>query len=293
MLDRVSGPQHYQRALITGASSGIGAAFAEFLPGDTALLLTARRQGRLEAAATRLARGGRPVETLGADLATEEGRGAVIAAALRHPPDLFICNAGTGAGGAFDDRDFAAHRQTIAVNVVATAQLLHALLPAMIAAARAAEARCGVIIVASTAALRPRPGVACYAATKAFGLQLGLALARELAGEPVDLLVLCPTRTATEFFARAGLPLPSGTMRAEQVAREAMAALGRRTVHLCGRRHQAFHNLLAFNPALAALWRPLDLALGRARQVLSTGRAAFRGPQTRGVTTASAPRHPR
>jgi short-subunit dehydrogenase len=248
--------RRYERALITGATSGIGAAFAETLPRDTALLLTGRRGHRLAAQAERFAREGRQVETMAADLAAPNGRAAFIAWALEHEIDLFICNAAIGAAGRFADTPLAAQQATIALNVVAVAELLHALLPAMASRARAGGRRCGAIIVSSTAAFTPRPGLACYAATKAFGLSLGLALAAELRGEPIDLLLLCPRRTATEFFARAGMPPPSHAMDPDQVAREGLAALGRRSLHFCGTRHQALNRLLAFNPALAAIRRP-------------------------------------
>ncbi|HZB92244.1 MAG TPA: SDR family NAD(P)-dependent oxidoreductase [Stellaceae bacterium] len=256
MVGRSNLPAGYRRALITGATSGIGAAFAEGMARETALVLTGRRQERLDAAAARLARDGREVETIAADLSTPEGCRSVAERALGDGIDLLICNAGVGFAGRFADTPLALQSATIAVNVTATAQLLHLLLPDMIARARQAKRRCGVIILSSTAAFGPRPGMGCYAATKAFGLMLGEALATELRREPIDILVLCPTHTATEFFDQAGLPPPEAAMSAAQVAREGMAALGRRAIHLCGRKHQWLHRLLAFNPALASLVQP-------------------------------------
>lgn len=246
----------YRRALITGATSGIGAAFADVLAPETALILTGRRQERLDAAVARLAGGGREIEAIAADLASPEGCRALAGCALQRGIDLLICNAGIGFAGPFIDAPLALQEATIAVNVTATAQLLHLLLPDMISRARQAQRRCGAVILSSTAAFGPRPGMGCYAATKAFGLRLGEALASELRGEPIDILVLCPTYTATEFFEQAGLTPPQAAMSAEQVAREGMAALGRRTIHLCGRKYQRLHRLLALNPSLASLVRP-------------------------------------
>jgi uncharacterized protein len=278
------GNRCYERALITGATSGIGAGFAEILPRETALLLTGRRIAPLRVATERLAHEGRVVEWVAADLATASGRAAVIERALARGIDLFVCNAGLGRAGPFIERPFAAQETTVAVNVLADLQLLHALLPAMVARARARARRCGAIIVSSTAAFNPRPDLACYAASKAFELHFGLALAAELREEPIDLLVLCPSRTATEFFARAGLPPPQRAMAPEQVAREAMAALGRRTLHLCGRRPQCVQRFLAFNPGLAALlrpWRSLRPKRGATRARLAAAPAGMAGKASR------------
>jgi len=244
----------YRTALITGATSGIGAAFGEALPPETMLLLTGRRSERLAASAARLTAQGRTIHTLAADLSSASGRIAVVEWARGFAVDLLICNAGLGTSGRFVETFSAAHKETIEVNIVAPLELLDGLLPSMVASARKLGRRCGVIIVSSTAAFGARPGMACYAASKAFLLRLGQALAAELRDQPVDLLVLCPTYTYTEFFARAGLPIPRDAMTPDAVAREGLAALGRRTVHLCGRGYQPLDQFFAFNPSLA-VWR--------------------------------------
>ena len=267
----------YRMALVTGATAGIGAAFAEALPSTTSLLLTGRRADRLDDAATRLAAPERRVETVAADLASAAGREALIERARQLPIDLLVCNAGLGRSGRFDATPLAAERETVAVNVLATIELIHALLPEMLRRVRRGEGRAGIIIVSSMAAFGPLPGLASYAASKAFALRLGQTLAAELRDEPLDILVLCPSYTSTEFFGRAGLPLPAEAMTPQAVAREGLAALGRRTVHLCGARHQALTWLVTQNPALA-VWRwPMKIA-NRLRH-RSVGAEPAAGPQ--------------
>ncbi len=124
----------------------------------------------------------------------------------------------------------------IELNVVAMAALTRALLPGMIARAQSGKTRAGVIIVSSTAGFSPIPYLGTYAATKAFDLFYGEALAEELRGEPVDVLVLCPGPTRTEAGETSGIPLDRipGAALPGDVAREAINALGRRTVLVPG-----------------------------------------------------------
>jgi uncharacterized protein len=250
--------QEYKTALITGASSGIGAAFAKILPATTSLLLTGRNEERLRHIGAGLGVKAGRVACLAADLATADGCAALIERAIEKEIDLLVCNAGLGWSGSFLDSPISYARDTVAVNVLAVMELLHALLPPMIERARREKRRAGVIIVSSMGAFVEAPaGMACYDASKVFVLRLAEALAKERRADPLDVLALCPTYTATAFFARAGLPAPQRAMAAEDVAREAMAALGRRTVYLCGmhRYPQAIRRLAAFNPALLDVWR--------------------------------------
>jgi len=251
----------YNSALITGASSGIGAAFAKILPTSTRLLLAGRNEQRLREVVNEVASAGGGVERitcLSADLATAEGCGALIERAQAAEIDLLVCNAGLGSSGKFLESPMAAARATLSVNIVAVTELLHALLPGMIARARTGKRRAGVIIVSSTAAFALAPaGIACYAASKAFVQRLAETLAAECQAEPLDVLALCPTYTRTAFFAQAGLPAPPDAMEPGDVAREAMAALGRHSVHLCGidRLSQGNRQLEAYNPALSTAGR--------------------------------------
>lgn len=225
----------FQAALITGATSGIGEAFARLLPATTALWLTGRDAGRLAALAAALGGGSRPVATLAADLGDPAGQSAVAGWAGAAPIDLLVNNAGIGRFGpalAESERD----RAMVEVNLVAPLALGQALLPGMIARARAAGRRAGLINVASVVGLFPWPHFAAYAASKAFLVSWTEALAAELRAEPVEVLALCPGATITRFHERAGYAgwLGWGAHAPERVAREGLAALGRRPVHVVG-----------------------------------------------------------
>lgn len=240
----------YGFAAITGATSGIGAAFACLLPDETGLLLTGRNAERLAEAKATLARPGRRVETIAADLATDAGRSSFIAAAEALPIDLLINNAGLGRLGRIADNPAAAEREMAEVNVVAVVTITRALLPGMLDRASASGKRAGVIIVASTAAFQPLPYLATYGASKTFDLVYAEALAGELRPAPADVLALCPGGTATAFQERAGMASSNhGRMDpAERVAREGLAALGRRTVHVVGGLNRLGASLTRFAP---------------------------------------------
>lgn len=227
-----------QSALVTGASSGIGAAFARALPAGTDLLLTGRDAERLSALEAELRAAGdagRRVETLSADLRRDDGREAVIRHAEAMGVDLLVNNAGTGRFAAVLENDLDDERATVEVNVLAPVLLTRALLPGMLNRARREHRRAGLINVASGLAFQPWPYLATYAASKSFVLAYTEALAAELRCEPIAVLALCPGPTRTPFSRRAGYSgsVP-GVAEPADVAREGLQALGRRTVHVCG-----------------------------------------------------------
>lgn len=226
----------YRHALITGASSGIGAAFARALPRSTGLLLTGRDRERLSQLTLELAGSDRPVRSLVADLATRDGRQAVALAAAELPIDLLINNAGIGWLGPVAGSPPEREAEMVQVNMAAPVEITRALLPGMLRRAGESRRRCGLIFVASAAAFMPIPLFATYAASKAFLLHYAEALAEELSRDPVDVLALCPGATRTRFFERAHVAadaVPS-THDPERVAREGLQALGRRVVHVVG-----------------------------------------------------------
>ncbi len=185
-------------AVVTGASSGIGEAFARALDRrGHPILLVARRRERLLALAATLRR----AEVLAADLgdAAEAQRVAAHARALG-PVELLVNNAGFASNGEFVALDGARERQMVAVNVVAPMVLAQELLPAMLAA-RAG----GVINIASIGAFQPVPFMATYGATKAFVLSWSEALSEELRGSGVRVTCVCPGPVDTEFFDVAGV----------------------------------------------------------------------------------------
>ncbi len=231
----------YRRALITGATSGIGAAFASHLIRSTDLLLAGRDAEKLEITRNELIRRGRKVETFAADLTDESAVNELVDRADAFGIDLLINNAGIGQFGRLIDHERDTERDTAMLNVVAVVVLTRGLLPGIIERAGKANERGGVVIVSSTAAFAPVPFFATYAASKAFSLYFTEALAEELRGDPVDILALCPGATKTGFSARAGLDRISvpGAADPGAVAREALDALGNKTVQVTGLLSQA------------------------------------------------------
>lgn len=245
----------YRQALITGASGGIGAAFARRLPKTTALLLTGRDRQRLDELAGWLIRHGRTVEVFPADLTHEAERDRLIERAEACGTDLLINNAGAGRFGRFLDSPAGVEQDTVLLNVVAVVDLTRRLLPGMLARARGERRRAGLIIVGSAAGLAPVPMFATYAASKVFDLQFTEALAEELHDEPVDVVALLPGPTRTGFGPRAGwrgAAIP-GAADPDDVAADGLAALGKRTVCVAGRLNGA---------ALAPVMAPRRLVAG-------------------------------
>jgi uncharacterized protein len=186
--------------LVTGASSGLGAGFAEACAarGDE-VALVARRRDRLDQLAGRIGAGAHViVADLGDPAAPErllaelKDRGCWVA--------TLINNAGFGLVGTFASLPLDRQREMVRLNVEALTALTGLVLPQMI------ERRSGAILnVASTAAFQPGPGMAVYFATKAYVLSFTEALHQELKGSGVNVSALCPGPTATEFGAVAGM----------------------------------------------------------------------------------------
>lgn len=217
---------------MTGASTGIGQAFAERLAGDGwDLRIVARSAGRLRALAKRL-RGehGVRVQVLPADLTDPAGLRALERRLARDARlELLVNDAGMGDFGSFAGRDREVADAEIRLNVLAVVRLTHAALRGMLRRRRGA-----VVNVSSTAAFQPLPHVAIYGATKAFLNSFTEALHEELRDSGVRVQALCPGLTHTEIFERAGADvsgLPSFLwMEPEEVVAESLAALERGTV---------------------------------------------------------------
>jgi short-subunit dehydrogenase len=224
-------------ALVTGASAGIGEAFArELAARGHDLVLVARRADRLETEGARLAEAhGVDVEPLAADLGTAAGIGAVVAR-LSDPErsiDLLVNNAGIGSAGKFWELPVESEVEVISLNVVALVQLTHAALGPMVARDSG-----GVINVSSLAAYQPFPLGATYGASKAFVSSFTNAVRDELRGTNVRLMVLAPGFTHTEFQEKSMDPrgLPDFVWQsADTVATTALRAYDRgRTVCITG-----------------------------------------------------------
>src|SRR5579864_7606567 len=192
-------------ALITGGSSGIGAAFAKELAArGHDLLLVARRRDRLEELSRSLEKSrGIAAEILTADLTVDEDLAAVerrieVAGNL----ELLVNNAGFGTVGKFWNADIQGQDQMHRLHVLATMRLTHAALEGMVARGKG-----GVINISSVAAFWQSPGSVSYCATKCWinSFTEGLALELRAAGSPVKMQALCPGYTYSEFHDVAGM----------------------------------------------------------------------------------------
>jgi len=217
-----------RRALVTGASSGIGEAFARALARrGTPLVLVARRADRLAQLAQEL---GGPVrcEVVALDLSRPDA-GAKLEAELASrgvEVDLLVNNAGAGLTGRFPELPLDRLLAMVDLNARAVVELTRRFLPGMIERRQG-----GVINVASTSAFQPVPFLGVYAASKAFVLSFTESLADELKGTGVVVQALCPGLTDSEFHHVAGTDRVAFTrtpsMRAEDVVRHSLDALAK------------------------------------------------------------------
>ncbi|MBB5078260.1 SDR family NAD(P)-dependent oxidoreductase [Nonomuraea endophytica] len=213
-------------ALITGATAGIGAAFARRLAADGfTLVLVARDEQRLAESAEQLKlRYGGAVETLPADLSTEDGLTAVESR-VRDGVDLLVNNAGFAHPGGFLQTPVADEQRMLKVHCEAVLRLTLAALPGMKSRGRGA-----VINVASVAAFFTR---GTYSASKAWVVNFSTAAATEVGHPRVKIMALCPGLVRTEFHERAGMDTSGFPgflwLKADNVVNEAMRdlALGR------------------------------------------------------------------
>jgi short-subunit dehydrogenase len=201
---------------VTGASSGLGRAFAQSLASrGHPLIAVARREERLrELAAWAMREHGVATTVVVADLATEDGLAACRAAvdASGKPMEVAVLNAGFGASGPFAEIERARQSEMVRLNCVAVTDLAAHVLPGMVG--RGAGA---LVVLSSAAAWQPVPFMATYAATKAYELHLTEAIAQELRGTGVRAIAVCPGPTRTEFTMSAGGSTVSGTVPFDDV----------------------------------------------------------------------------
>jgi short-subunit dehydrogenase len=248
-------------ALVTGASAGIGAAFARALAARGCdVALTARRTERLTALATEIeTRHGVSTRVIAADLADPAAPAAILAAlADRGPaPDILINNAGYGLPGTFAETTWADQAAFIQVMMTAPCELAHRVLPGMRAR------RYGRIVnVASLAGLLPgAAGHTLYAASKAFLIRFSQSLHLEAAASGVHVTALCPGFTYSEFHDANGTRdlVTSGTGRwmwqsAEAVVADGLSAVeANRPVHTPGLHNRMIAGFARLIPEGAAL----------------------------------------
>jgi len=224
-------PLYGKWALVTGASSGIGAALARELAARGAkIILTARRRDRLEALGQELAAEGTEVRIIVADLNDPVAPHQIYRVTERAGLDveILINNAGLGQYGPFHLNEIEQEMSQVRVNCDAVVRLSRLFVPRMV------ERRRGwVLVLASTASFQPMPYFATYAASKAFDRFFALGLAEELAPHGIKVTALCPGPTESEFFdvARAGV-FNRSPQPVDQVVRQAINGLerGERTV---------------------------------------------------------------
>lgn len=236
-------------ALVTGASAGIGAAFARRLAADGwDLVLVARSGDRLEEIARRLRTAtGVAVEVLAADLASADAC-ARVEVRLRdasRPVDLLVNNAGFTTGAAFLDVTLDEEERMLRVLVRAVLRLTHAAVPGMVSRGHGA-----VVNVSSTAGFLAK---GTYNAAKAWVTNFSVGLSGQLAGTGVRVLALCPGYTHTEFHERVGMDmgrLPRWVwLEPEAVVDAGLRDLRRgKAVSVPGRQYRAIVGLLRLTP---------------------------------------------
>jgi hypothetical protein len=216
-------------ALITGASSGIGACFARALAArGKHLVLVARSKDKLEDLAREIrAKHSLHIEVVAQDLSTE-GAAQHLVSTLNERGmvvDLLVNNAGFGAQGEFWKLPLDRQSQMLRLNIVALTELTHLLLPPMLARRSG-----GIINVSSTAGFQPVPYTSVYSATKAFVTSFSMALAEEVRDYGVKVVALCPGSTATNFFDASQYTkreFPGGLQAPEEVVDAGLRALDR------------------------------------------------------------------
>lgn len=212
------------RALVTGASAGLGAEFARQLAAaGYDLVLVARDAARLQATRNSLRDAhGVAVDVLPADLTTDDGCGAVASRLAQGDLDLLVNNAGVGAYQAFGTAELEREEFQLDLNVRAVLRLTHAAVRAM-----TARGSGRVLNVSSVAGFVPRGGNATYSASKAWVTMFSEALAVQLRGTGVSVTAVCPGFTHTEFHERAQADMTHVPARmwleAADVVREGLA----------------------------------------------------------------------
>jgi uncharacterized protein len=242
-------------ALITGASSGIGKAFAHALAAEGVnLALSARRVEELEGLKAEIQKKTKvEVRCVRADLAAEGFLEDIQRGTKGLPISILVNNAGFGTSGHFEAIDAKKEIDMVKVNCLAPVILTRAYLPAML------ERRKGALVfLSSIGANQPSPLCTTYAATKAFDLFLGEGLWGELKGSGVAVLSVKPGQTATEFMKVADYKDEPGMRRPEDVARTAMRALGRKRTVTDGFPNKILSGLAAILP------RGLSIAYAKA-----------------------------
>lgn len=238
-------------ALVTGASSGIGAALARRIAATgRRLVLVARSAGRLgEIAREITAQHGVEADVIPTDLGVPAARQKLVEEIARRDlsVDWLVNNAGFGTNGRFHELPVEHELEEIRLNVEALVDLTGRFMPAMVARRRGA-----IINVSSVAGYCPSPYTATYGATKAFVSSFTEAIAVEARGTGVDVLCVCPGFTRTEFQDRAEIDtsaLPGFVwMSAEEVADQTVRSVGKGPVLVNGMLNRVMAMTMRYTP---------------------------------------------
>lgn len=242
-------------ALVTGASSGIGAAFAKELASrQTSLVLVARSQDKLEQLAKQLQQEHQiQVEVIVQDLSLPGAASSLYHQITQKGLEIYtlINNAGFGDYGKFSEKQLSRQVEMIQLNITALVELTYLLLSPM-----QSRGYGNIINVASIAAFQPLPYLSVYAATKAFVLSFTEALWAENKNTGVHILALCPGPTESQFFQVAEFPASFNRQNkgnytsATEVVKSALKALEKHqsTVVTGGFSNQIIVNLSRFLP---------------------------------------------
>jgi len=217
-------------ALVTGASSGLGSEFARALAREgVSVVLTARREERLRELASELEKAHQvSTRVVAVDLADPSASEQLTEAVRDLEIAILVNNAGFGYAGPFDEQEPERLGEMVQLNCLAPVMLTAGLLPGMLARGRGA-----VVITGSAAGRQPLPFHGVYSATKAFDLLLGESLAVELRSRGVDVLVIEPGSTQTEFQQVAGEIAHNGEP-ADRVVLLALESLGQQPAVISG-----------------------------------------------------------
>lgn len=220
-----------KRALVTGASSGIGAVLARELAAlGVDLVLSARRKDALDRVAKECGERGVRVDVVTADLGRADAASALwTAASAGGPIDILINNAGFGSFRAFSSTEWVRDAEMLQLNITSLVELSYR----FVAARRADPSRAYLVNIASLAAYQAVPNFAVYASSKTFVRNFTEALHVELKGTAVSATCVCPGGTTTDFHAAAGAGdygwLANRSMlSAEAVARTTLRAMRKR-----------------------------------------------------------------
>lgn len=241
-------------ALITGASAGIGEAFARRLAKEGCdIVIVARRKERLEQLADELRKQySVKVLPIAADLADSAECERVYNTVAENgwQVDILVNNAGRGSASAFIDSDLQDQLAIVDLNCRGLIAITHLFLPALRIRNRGA-----IINVGSTVVHFSPPNMATYTATKAFDMSFTKVLAGELYHSNIDVLLVKPGTTRTEFFQAAGVgsvPTDSGFSKArtpEQVVETALSNIGKKLIVIDGRANTIVAKIIDFLPA--------------------------------------------